>query len=250
MKQGLIDPDWLCKQRWEGSGNDFSSIVQGGGISRQAVWTAHTRAWNPSSKPPCPSAFSLLCFSSSILPVSTFPETSSVLASCAAEECHAYQEAKQPPKSALQKCFHKLCLTQLHSAQLLPTSFIFILIPFLPSIPYSPPSPSHIYPLIKLLYALPSNSSLNPSGGLEAPWGKIFFWQLSWDRKEVLDRSIFHPRKFLILPDALSQTVLLCRCTFKGSQDMCRGQISEPGWKTLNCSRLWFLCFKTTLKFK
>lgn len=128
--------------------------------------------------------------------------------------------------------------------------FIFFLILFLPSIPYPPPSPSHIYPLIKSLYALLSNSSLNPSGGLEAPWGKIFFWQLSWDRKEVLDRSIFHPRKFLILPDALSQTVLLCRCTFKGSQDMYRGQISEPDWKTLNCSCLWFLCFNTTLKFK
>lgn len=128
--------------------------------------------------------------------------------------------------------------------------FFFSEILFLHSIPYPPPSPSYIYPLIKSLYALLSNSSLNPSGGLEAPWGKILFWQLSWDRKEVLDRSIFYHRKFLILPDALSQTVLLCPCTFKDSQDMCRGQISEPGWKTLNCSRLWFSCFKTTLKFK
>lgn len=152
------------------------------------------------------------------------------------------------PKALTPKCFHKPCLTQIPSAPLLPASFVLFLILFLLSIPYPPPSPFHIYPLIKLLYVL--SSSLNPSGGLEAPWGKIFLWQLSWDRKEVLDRSVFRPRKFLILPDALSWTVLLCWCTFKGSQDMCRGQISELGWKTLNCSRLWFLCFKTTLKFK
>lgn len=35
MKQGLIDADCLCKQMWEGSGNDFPSIVQRGNIIRQ-----------------------------------------------------------------------------------------------------------------------------------------------------------------------------------------------------------------------
>lgn len=80
--------------------------------------------------------------------------------------------SKTAPKGWAPKCFHRPCLTRIHSAQLLPTSFIFFLILFLPSNPYPPPS--HIYPVIKLLYALLSNSSLNPSSGLEAPWGKIF----------------------------------------------------------------------------
>ena len=96
MKQGLIDPDCLCKQKWEGSGNDFPSVVQGRGVTRQTVWTAHTRAQNPSSKSPYPSAFSLLCFSSSILPAPTFPENPSVLTLCTAEGCHAYQGQNSP----------------------------------------------------------------------------------------------------------------------------------------------------------
>lgn len=141
MKQGLIDPDYLCKQRWEGSGNDFPSIVQEGDISRQAVWEAHTRAWNPSSKSLCPSAFSLLCFCISILPFPTFPETPLVFTFLHCWRMSCIPGDKTAPRVRTPKCFLKPCLTQLHSAQLLLTFLFSFLILFLPSIPYPLPLP-------------------------------------------------------------------------------------------------------------
>lgn len=99
--------------------------IKGGGISRQAVWTARTRAWNPSSKSPCPSAF--LCFSAApsfLFPPSLRPPLGFSFLHCWRVSCVRGDTASK-------------CLPQTlpYTAHLLLTSFIFFLILFLPSIP-------------------------------------------------------------------------------------------------------------------